>query len=159
MWLQCLSRNYLRSFSKDWQCLWRGSIKTAVARHGASAIPGVLELRSAAKACSHESDLFLHALLIVLSWREVKESISEQQWGKKVFWSEFNIFESPIINVLLVNRCRTQIKCWSSSPPRAQESEREAHKFKAKEALVLRSAPFAPVLPQQRLAAWTTISS
>merc|ERR1719187_1585862 len=33
---------------------------------------------------------------------------------------------------------------------KAQESEREAHKFKAKEALVLRSAPFAPVLPQKR---------
>ena len=56
-------------------------------------------------------------------------------------------------NVLLTNRCKTQIKRWSPSPPRAQESEREAHKFKAKEALVLRSAPFAPVLPQQR---WAT---
>ena len=60
------------------------------------------------------------------------------------------------LNVLLMNRCtRTQIKRWSFSPPRAQESEREAHKFKAKEALVLRSAPFAPVLPQQRLATRT----
>jgi len=33
---------------------------------------------------------------------------------------------------------------------KAQELEREAHKFKAKEALVLRAAPFTPVLPQQR---------
>ena len=59
------------------------------------------------------------------------------------------------LNALLMNRCRTLIKRWSSPPPRAQESEREAHKFKAKEALVLRSAPFAPVLPQQRLATRT----
>ena len=37
------------------------------------------------------------AFLIVLSWREAKDLISEQQRGKKVFWSEFNIFESPIM--------------------------------------------------------------
>ena len=41
---------------------------------------------------------------------------------------------------------------------RAQESEREAHKFKAKEASVLRSTPFAPILPQQRLTVPQSIS-
>ena len=51
-----------------------------------------------------------------------------------------------------------QIKCLSSSPTRAQELEREAHKFKAKEASVLRSTPFAPILPQKRLTVSQSIS-
>ena len=60
--------------------------------------------------------------------------------------------------IMLMNKTRTQIKCWSSSLTRAQESEREAHKFKAKEASVLRSTPFAPILPQQRLTVPQSIS-
>ena len=45
-----VSFSHENSFFKDWQqCFWRGSIKAAVARHGAGALPGVLELRLVVK--------------------------------------------------------------------------------------------------------------
>ena len=101
-------------------------------------------------ACCPKLNLLF--LELVLSWREVKGLNNAQQPSKKVFWGGLTSL------FLFMNKTRMQIKCWSSSPTRAQESEREAHKFKAKEASVLRSTPFAPILPQQRLTVSKSIS-